>query len=129
MRSSSPPKFKKSVLVVEDDKAVRDMIVRALSSRYRVHEAPDGFAASELLGTIQPPDLVVCDIMMPKVDGFSLVRMLRASPMLRHTHVIFLTAKTAPQAVIAGIKLGAKHYVHKPFSVSELVDKISKLLA
>ena len=131
MPNSLPPrtKYRKSVLVVEDDPSVRQMLVRALGTRYTVHEAADGLLASELLGRIPPPDLIVCDVMMPKVDGYSLVRLIRSSPALRGIQIVFLTAKAAPQNVITGIQLGAKHYLQKPFSVADLLDKVSKLLA
>jgi DNA-binding response OmpR family regulator len=125
-----PPrgKFRKSVLVVEDDPSLRQMLVRTLSTRFTVHEAADGLVASELLGRIPPPDLVVCDVMMPKIDGYSLVRLIRSTPALRGIQVIFLTAKTETQNVIQGIQLGAKHYLQKPFSVTDLLDKVTKLL-
>ena len=130
MSISSAPrnKFRKSILVVEDEPQVRDMLVKALSSRYIVHQAADGLAASELLGRVATPDLMVCDVMMPRVDGLSLARLVRSNPQLKHMPIIFLTAKTSPQSIIAGIQAGAKHYVHKPFSVSELLEKIAKLL-
>jgi CheY-like chemotaxis protein len=131
MPGSLPPrgKFRKAVLVVEDDPSVRQMIVRTLSPRFTVHEAPDGLAASELLGRIPPPDLIVCDVMMPKIDGYSLVRLIRSTPALKAIQVVFLTAKAEPQSVIQGIQLGAKHYLQKPFSVTDLLDKVTKLLA
>jgi CheY-like chemotaxis protein len=130
MPGSLPPrgKFRKAVLVVEDDPSVRQMIVRALSPRFTVHEAPDGLVASELLGRIPPPDLIVCDVMMPKIDGYSLVRLIRSTAALKAIQVVFLTAKAEPHNVIQGIQLGAKHYLQKPFSVTDLLDKVTKLL-
>jgi DNA-binding response OmpR family regulator len=119
---------KKSVLVVDDDDAIRQLLVKALSPKYTVHEASGAIAASELLSKIAPPDLLICDVMMPGFDGFSFVKSLKSAVSLRSMQVIFLTAKSGPQSVITGIQLGAKHYIQKPFSVKDLVDKITKLL-
>lgn len=117
------------VLVVEDDAAVRRLISTALGTRYDVREAEDGLVASELLGQLgAPPDLIICDVMMPRVDGFTFVKMLREHQELHAIPVIFLTAKTMPQAVIQGIQLGARHYIQKPFRIPDLMDKVTKLL-
>ena len=115
-------------MVVDDDASVRDLIVRALSPKYNVITANDGLAASEMLGGVAVPDLLVCDVMMPKIDGFTLVKMIRQRDELSRMAVIFLTAKATPANVVQGIQLGAKHYIQKPFSVVELLDKVNKLL-
>ncbi len=118
----------KTVLVVDDDTAIRELVAKALSKRYRVLVAADGLAASEILGQPPPPDLLVCDVMMPRVDGFSLARLIRSKPELAKMPIVFLTAKTAPAAVVQGIQLGAKHYLPKPFHVKELLEKVEKLI-
>src|SRR5579864_9346446 len=120
------PERKKLVLVVEDDASVRRMIVKALEARsYEAQEAGDGLAASELLGQMsRQPDLLICDVMMPRFDGFSLARLIRARPELRTMPIIFLTAKTQPADVVTGISLGARHYVQKPYSIKDLLDKV-----
>ena len=129
MAAAKPPapKAQKLVLVVDDDTAIREMVVKALATRYRVESASDGLAASEMLGSLRP-DLLICDVMMPRVDGFSLARMIRSHPELAQMPIIFLTAKNSPQAMVQGIQLGARHYVQKPFSVKELLEKVVKLL-
>jgi two-component system OmpR family response regulator len=121
---------KKLVLVVDDDDSVRTLIVRALAARgYDTLEACDGLSAAEMLGRMaRSPDLLICDVMMPTVDGFSLARLVKTSPALRSVPIIFLTAKTAAQDVVQGIKLGARHYVQKPFSVKDLLDKVEKTI-
>lgn len=123
-----PPKKRKTVLVVEDDTATRELIVKALSTKYDVVSAPDALVASEKLGAMPPPDLIVCDVMMPKVDGFSFIKRIKANPDHKSVAVIFLTAKTAPANVVQGIQLGAKHYIQKPFSPVDLLAKIAKIL-
>ena len=115
--------------MVEDDTATREMIVKTLSRKYEVVAAVDGMEASEKLGAMAPPDLIVCDVMMPKVDGFSLINSIRRDPAFQSVAVIFLTAKTMPASVVQGIQLGAKHFISKPFSPVDLLAKIDKLLA
>jgi adenylate cyclase len=124
------PPARKLVMVVDDDMAVRTMVARALQSKgYDVQEAGDGMAASELLGRMpRAPDLLICDIMMPTVDGFSLARLIKSQAALRSMPIIFLTAKTSPRDVVQGIALGARHYVQKPFSIVDLLDKVAKTI-
>lgn len=119
---------RRTVLVVEDDPTTRTMIARALAASYHVHEAVDGQAAIDLLGTIAPPDLFILDVMMPRVDGITLAKTLKADPKMNRVPIIFLTAKASPGDVIQGIKVGAKHYISKPFSITTLLAKIEKLL-
>jgi DNA-binding response OmpR family regulator len=120
----------KTVLVAEDDADVRGLIVKALRAKgYGVVEATDGLKASEVLGGLaQPPDLLICDVMMPTIDGFSLAKLIRSRAELKAIPIIFLTAKTSPVDVVQGIKLGARHYIQKPFSVKDLLDKVEKTL-
>jgi DNA-binding response OmpR family regulator len=116
------------ILVVEDDLAVRSMLEKALSAKYKVHSAKDGLAAAEVLGSLARIDLLVCDVMMPNIDGFTLVKMMRSQDALKALPVLFLTAKSSPQSVAQGLGLGAKHYMTKPFSVRELLEKVDKIL-
>jgi DNA-binding response OmpR family regulator len=121
---------RKLVLVVDDDSAVRTLIATALAAKgYESRQAANGLAASELLGTMpRAPDLIICDVMMPVVDGFSFIKVLKTSADLHSVPVIFLTAKTAPNDVVHGIQLGARHYVQKPFSIKDLLDKVDRAL-
>jgi DNA-binding response OmpR family regulator len=121
---SSPSR---SVLVVEDDTSVREMLVRALSTKYKVYEAKDGLQASELITQIPPPSLIVCDVMMPRVDGFSFVRVLKADEKLKGIPILFLSAKSDPADVMQGIGLGARHYMSKPFKIQELLERVDRL--
>lgn len=124
------PPPKKLVLVVDDDAAVRTLVAKALVARgYDVEQAADGLAASEALGRLsRPPDLLICDVMMPAVDGFSLARLVRQHRELRSMPIIFLTAKAQPADVVQGIQLGARYHVQKPFSVTDLLDKVAKTI-
>ena len=126
MQLAQPPG--KLVLVVDDDQSVRELVVRALRTKgYETIEAKDGLTAAELLGKLdRTPDLLICDVMMPTIDGFSLARMVKTSAALRSVPIIFLTAKADAEDVVRGIKMGARHYVQKPFSVKDLLDKVDK---
>jgi DNA-binding response OmpR family regulator len=122
---------RKLVMVVDDDPAMRTLVTKALAaSGYDTVEASDGLAASELLGRASaPPDLLICDVMMPTIDGFTLARLVKGHAELRTIPIIFLTAKTQPGDVVTGISLGARHYVQKPFKIVDLLDKVAKTLA
>jgi CheY-like chemotaxis protein len=122
------PTRRKLVLVVDDDASVRTMVTKALEAKgYEVKGAADGMVASEILGGMtQMPDLMICDVMMPTIDGFSLARMIKGHKELRSIPIIFLTAKTQPADLKTGISLGARHYVQKPFSIVDLLDKVAK---
>jgi DNA-binding response OmpR family regulator len=115
-------------MVVDDDAAIRELVARALAPHFEIVEAADGLAAAEMLGGIEAPSLLICDVMMPRADGFSLARLVRSRAELASMPIIFLTAKTQPQALVQGLQLGARHYIQKPFSVKELVDKVRALL-
>lgn len=118
------------VLVAEDDEALRKMIGHFLSDLgVEVHMAADGLTAFEWLRSQErPPDLLVTDLMMPRMDGLSLVQKIKADPKLSRTPVIILTAKDRPMDVVTGINAGARHYLTKPFKKEELIAKVKKVL-
>jgi DNA-binding response OmpR family regulator len=120
----------KLVLVVDDDPSICDLIGKALKAKgYEVEQAGDGLAASKRLGDLdRRPDLLICDVMMPTIDGFSLARLVKARDELRDMPIIFLTARTHFNDVLEGINLGARHYVQKPFKLNDLLDKVEKAL-
>jgi DNA-binding response OmpR family regulator len=115
------------VLVVEDDAEIRGMVVRALGVTHTVYEATDGQEAREILDTIPVPDAIVCDVMMPRLDGLALAKLLRKDPVLKRIPILFLTARTGALDVVAGINVGARHYVTKPFKVADLVAKVKSM--
>jgi DNA-binding response OmpR family regulator len=117
------------VLVVEDDAEIRTMVVRALGTKYRIYEARDGKEAREIIEAIPLPAALVCDIMMPGTTGLQLVRSLRKHAAFSRIPVLFLTAKSAPRDIVAGINAGARHYMTKPFKVADLVAKVDSMVA
>jgi CRP/FNR family cyclic AMP-dependent transcriptional regulator len=119
---------RKVVFVVDDDASIRGLVVKALTVKgYECVEAEDGLKASEILGKMtRLPDLLICDVMMPTIDGFSLARLVKSHKELKGLPIIFLTAKTQPKDLALGMSLGARHYIQKPFSLQELLDKVEK---
>ena len=116
---------KATVLVVDDEAAVRRVLVMRLQlSGYRVICAEDGEQALELFHS-ESPDLVVLDVMLPKLDGFAVCRRLRAESCVP---IIFLSAVDAISEKVAGLDLGADDYLPKPFSPKELEARISTIL-
>jgi len=118
-----------SVLVVDDD----PVILRLLQVNFelegiRVVTAIDGDEGLKMARS-DPPDLVISDIMMPKVNGLELLAALRSSPDTAAMPVILLSAKAQVADVQRGLELGADDYVTKPFDPLELIDRIYKVLA
>ena len=123
--------FKKLVLVVDDDTSVRTLISKALQAKgYDVKECPDGMAASEALGTLsRPPDLMICDVMMPTIDGFTLARLVKQHSELRTMPIIFLTALHHDELFVQrGYDTGAVDYLSKPFTVEALGTVLARWL-
>ncbi len=118
----------KKVLVVDDDPYIL-MSVEFLMKKngYEVMVARNGTEAMGFLETGRP-DLVLLDIMMPDVDGYSICRHIKATPVLEDIIVVFISAKTAEADIQQGYDLGAALYVSKPFSTRDLMKKINELL-
>jgi DNA-binding response OmpR family regulator len=125
--SAKPSELAQVVVVVDDDPDIRTMLVKALGTTYTVYEARDGEEARALLAVLPPPDALVCDIMMPRLDGLALAKVLRKAPGLERLPILFLTAKDSPLDLVAGINAGARHYVTKPFKVAEVVAKVKAM--
>ena len=118
----------KSILVIEDDEAVRTLVARQLAADYTVHQAGDAQAALALLPTIKAPNLILCDVMMPGMTGIQLAKHLKAQEAYKQIPIVFLTAKTGALDVIEGINAGARHYITKPFNMKELLEKVAKAI-
>jgi DNA-binding response OmpR family regulator len=118
----------RTVLVAEDDEALRRLIELSLRPLATVHAVADGAAALTWLRENQAPDLLVTDIMMPGLDGVTLAKLIKRDPKLSRMAIIMVTAKGRPTDVVEGINAGARHYLTKPFERHELVDKVKALL-
>jgi two-component system response regulator ResD len=116
-----------SVLVVDDEPTIAEVVARYLErAGYRTRVAADGFAAIESAAR-QRPDLVVLDLMLPRIDGLEVMRRLREQDRERIA-VILLTAKSEEADRVIGLRLGADDYVVKPFSPAELVARVDAVL-
>jgi len=116
------------VLIADDDAWILRMVSTVLEKRgYVVETASDGEDAY-LRATKNPPDLLITDVMMPRMDGWSLVRALRARPEMGLLPVIFLTALSSDDDRIRGFRLGADDYVPKPFRFEELDLRVARIL-
>jgi signal transduction histidine kinase len=112
------------ILVADDNQDLRDYLRRLLSAHWVVDAVADGEAALER-ATAAPPDLVLADVMMPKRDGFALLRALRENPSTRTLPVILLSARAGEEARVEGLDAGADDYLIKPFSARELVARVN----
>jgi CheY-like chemotaxis protein len=117
-----------AVLLVDDEVEILDFLERILKSKYHIFRANNGMEALELLkaATVH---LIICDVMMPKMDGFELCKIIKSKPETAYVPIILLTAKNTLQSKIAGLEMSADAYIEKPFSKEHLLAQISSLLA
>jgi len=112
------------IILVDDDKSLLEQGCQLLKDSYRVFPANSGAKLFELLETIMA-DLILLDISMPELNGYDVIRKLKADPRYAKIPVIFLTAKNDEESEVKGFELGAVEYVSKPFSKSVLLKRIS----
>jgi DNA-binding response OmpR family regulator len=116
------------ILVVDDAPDIRALIRLTLESYgFQVREASDGLHALEALAE-RAPDGMVLDVMMPRMDGYGVLRAMRQQELAASTRVLILTCKTDERDFMRGWELGADAYKTKPFDTAELVDVITDLL-
>ncbi len=117
------------ILVLEDDPAVQTLLRKQLVAHgFKVTCANDGLDGLMKLEQIKP-DLLICDVMMPNLDGIEFVKAIKGQSGTQKIPVIFLTAKTDPRSMIEGINVGARFYVTKPFQIDDLLAKINRALS
>ncbi|MGE0771600.1 MAG: response regulator transcription factor [Cyclobacteriaceae bacterium] len=115
------------VLVVDDEEPILELLKYNLEKQgYEVKTAIDGQIAVEVAKKFHP-DLVLLDIMMPKMDGVEACRQLRAIPELQNTYIVFLTARSEEYSEIAAFDVGADDYITKPIKPRALMSRISAL--
>jgi CheY-like chemotaxis protein len=119
----------RQILVLEDEPAVQLLIKKQLTAHgFQVTVASDGLDGLMKLEGLRP-DLIICDVMMPNLDGMEFVKAIKQHGGTQGIPVIFLTAKTDPRSMIDGINVGARFYVTKPFQLDDLLGKIQRALA
>jgi signal transduction histidine kinase/serine phosphatase RsbU (regulator of sigma subunit)/DNA-binding response OmpR family regulator len=111
------------ILVADDNSDLRDHLVRLLSPYWRVTAVPDGEAALAAVRD-RPFDLVLADVMMPRLDGLGLIARLRADPATSHLPIVLLSARAGDQASVEALAAGADDYLIKPFAAQELVARV-----
>jgi signal transduction histidine kinase/DNA-binding response OmpR family regulator len=111
------------VLLADDNTDMRDYVSRLLADRYQVRAVADGQAAWNAIQE-HVPDLVLSDVMMPVLDGFELLRRIRADPQTREMPVVLLSARAGEESRIEGLEAAADDYIVKPFSARELLATV-----
>lgn len=116
------------ILIVDDEPSIVLAINHLLSqSNYHTETAENGLEALQKVEQFKP-DLIVLDVMMPEMDGFSVALKLRENPIFEKIKILFLTAKISDKDRFSGYASGADHYLTKPFDNDELVMKVKQLL-
>lgn len=117
------------ILAVDDSPTVLEMIRSILESKdYEVITATDGSEALELART-ESPDLIVLDVMLPKLDGYKVCRLLKYDQKYQHIPIVMLTAKAEEQSMATGIRTGADQYLTKPVEPETLLEAVAAELA
>ena len=115
-----------SIVVVDDEPSIRELLVASLHfAGFEVNTAASGSEAIEVIEKVQP-DLIVLDVMLPDIDGFTVTRRIRQEGI--NAPVLFLTARDDTQDKIMGLTVGGDDYVTKPFSLEEVVARIRAIL-
>jgi len=118
----------KIVLLIEDNADIRKFITEQLEDQYKVFTASNGKEGIEYAQKYVP-DLIITDVMMPEMDGITMVKILRKDEMTSHIPIIMLTGKVTQEDKMEGLEAGVDAYLTKPFSVSELELRISNLIS
>ena len=119
----------KKVLLIEDDVVLRENTAELLElSGYQVQTASNGRAGVEVAKKFIP-NIIICDIMMPELDGYGVLESLSKNDITKYIPFIFLSAKTERQDIRKGMDLGADDYITKPFNEEELVSAIESRIA
>ncbi len=117
------------ILISEDNAEIRTLVSSILVEEgHKVSVAQNGQQALDML-TDDPPDLLVLDIMMPQMDGYTVLKELKSSGIKDQMKILILTAKTSESDWVRGYKLGADSYLTKPFDTDELINGIEDLLS
>jgi signal transduction histidine kinase len=122
--SHADPRASTRILLADDNADMREYLTRILGERFQVSSFGDG--AEALAAACQnPPDLVITDVMMPSLDGFGLLRALRAHARTERVPVIMLSARAGEESRVEGLEAGADDYLVKPFSARELIARVT----
>lgn len=116
------------ILVVEDEEAILEVVSQAMKRHgFEVSTANNGDSALEMAYSLHP-DIIILDIMLPKMDGWEVCRRLKSEDETRNIPIIMLTARREDRDVVEGLNIGADDYMKKPFSLVELIARVKALL-
>ncbi|TFB09389.1 response regulator [Candidatus Atribacteria bacterium MT.SAG.1] len=119
----------KIVILAEDDRTIARLIIFKLEKEgFKVIHFLNGESVVDTVSKILP-DIVILDVMMPIQDGISILKEIKASPKTKHIPVVILSAKGQEKDIIKGMEIGASDYISKPFSPSELIVRIKRILS
>lgn len=118
---------KPCVLFIDDNRDLRELVVRIFSKRYQILVAGSAPEGLELLKN-SPVDIIICDVMMPQMDGLEFCRLIKSDLQTNHIPIIMLTAKNAPDDQVECYKAGAESYIAKPFETKILQARVDNLL-
>jgi len=128
-KESCHDESKQTLLIVEDNIAMINYLLRKLKENYNVYGALNGNEAIKKIKSLKvQPDLIITDVMMDKLDGYTFARILSDDPVYNHIPLIFLSAKAGKADKLHGLKVGAIDFIQKPFSIRELTQKIESIL-
>lgn len=116
------------ILIIEDEETVRENILELLDAEGFEASAAENGRIGLILAQQQLPDLILCDVRMPELDGYGVLTGLRSEQATAGIPLIFLTAKAAKSDLSYGLELGANAYITKPFTMSELLGAIAQVL-
>ena len=116
------------ILLIDDEEEILDFLERTLKNTYSILRAENGSAGLQVLKT-EAVQLIICDVMMPEMDGFEFCKIVKSDFEYSHIPIILLTAKNTIQSKVQGLEMGAEAYIEKPFSKEHLLAQIASLLA
>lgn len=126
---NDPSGMTQTILIVDDEAMARTLLrLMLVRGGFQVREAEDGYDALQKIG-VDPPDLVLLDVMMPGLDGFEVCAALRGAEKTAALPIIMLSAKTDPASISKGLQVGATSYLTKPLLPEELLTSIHVALA
>jgi len=119
----------KIVILAEDDRTIARLIIFKLEKEgFKVIHFLNGEGVVDTVSKILP-DIVILDVMMPIQDGISILKEIKANPKTKHIPIVILSAKGQEKDIIKGMEIGASDYISKPFSPSELIVRIKRILS
>ncbi|MFC1849052.1 two-component system response regulator [candidate division CSSED10-310 bacterium] len=119
---------KDTVLIVDDTRSICILVNAALKNTFNTQIANDGEEALKIAFSDNPPDLILLDVMMPKMDGYEVCARLKADQRTKHIPVIFVTAKTQFADIKKGFEVGGIDYIMKPINLPDLMTRVTARL-